>query len=237
MDKTSLSFWFPKLQAAGLPVPRTLRLVMPRECRDAMFGAMDGKEAGDVTQFRDAVAAAGDEVGWPCFLRTDHTSGKHQWKDTCFLPDKDSIMQHVWNIVEYSELADLMGLPWDAWAVRELLPTIPLGICRKYGDMPVCREFRFFVEDGNAQCAHPYWPRSSLDQGGWDGDDRRYRDLCSMPHEVGLLAARVSQAIEGAWSVDILETKRGWYVTDLAEAHKSYHWPECEHALGQREAG
>jgi hypothetical protein len=28
--------------------------------------------------------------------------------------------------------------------------------------------------------------------------------------------------------VDILETKRGWFVTDMAEAGKSWHWPGCK---------
>jgi hypothetical protein len=35
-------------------------------------------------------------------------------------------------------------------------------------------------------------------------------------------------AVGGAWSTDLLETRRGWMVTDMAEAHKSWHdWPDC----------
>ncbi len=45
--------------------------------------------------------------------------------------------------------------------------------------------------------------------------------------EIRSLASRAGAAIGGAWSVDILETTRGWFVTDMAEAHKSYHWPTC----------
>ena len=33
---------------------------------------------------------------------------------------------------------------------------------------------------------------------------------------------------DGSWSVDVLETDRGWCVTDMAEAEGSFHWPECE---------
>ena len=32
----------------------------------------------------------------------------------------------------------------------------------------------------------------------------------------------------GHWSVDILETERGWYVTDMALAPRSWHWPHCK---------
>ena len=31
----------------------------------------------------------------------------------------------------------------------------------------------------------------------------------------------------GRWSVDALETERGWYITDLAQAHVSHHWEGC----------
>lgn len=36
--------------------------------------------------------------------------------------------------------------------------------------------------------------------------------------------------VKWAWSVDVLETRRGWFVTDMAEAARSFHWPGCEHA-------
>ncbi len=48
----------------------------------------------------------------------------------------------------------------------------------------------------------------------------------------GPLATRVAAVFrdDGAWSVDVLATRRGWVVTDMAEAGISYHWPECPHA-------
>jgi hypothetical protein len=45
--------------------------------------------------------------------------------------------------------------------------------------------------------------------------------------EPNTFAKAAGCAVGGAWSVDILETKRGWFVTDMAEAEKSFHWPEC----------
>jgi hypothetical protein len=42
------------------------------------------------------------------------------------------------------------------------------------------------------------------------------------------LANAAGRAVGGAWSIDVLETRRGWYVTDMAEAASSWHeWPEC----------
>jgi hypothetical protein len=55
---------------------------------------------------------------------------------------------------------------------------------------------------------------SSLD----DGTERALTELAN--------AAR--QAVGGAWPIDVLETRCGWYVTDMAEAEKSWHeWPDC----------
>lgn len=48
--------------------------------------------------------------------------------------------------------------------------------------------------------------------------------------ELSVLAAHAGSVVGGAWSVDILETERGWMVTDMAEAHKSFHWEGCPHA-------
>lgn len=235
-NKTALSYWFPRLTYAGLPVPKTWILHMPKEAQACVWAAFDGKDGaeGEQKTFREFVAdlkSRIDEAGLPAFLRTDHTSGKHNWKRTCFVPSSDpkDIGSHIFAIAEFSEICDMIGLPWDTWVVREYLPIKPLGVCPGYEDMPLCREFRFFVNDGEVVCWHPYWPMDALEQGG--ADVSLYEKLTSAPEDYATLyklAFRAARAIEGAWSVDILETERGWYITDMAEAHKSYHWSPCE---------
>jgi hypothetical protein len=185
------------------------------------------KGAGAIEAFAGDVATKAAVFGSPFFLRTDETSGKHNWEDTCFVKKPEDVLSHLYAIAEFSECADFLGLPWHTWAIRELLPTIPFGVCPHYGNMPICREFKFFVEDGIVKCYHPYWPLDSLEQGGAQGID--YEALCKLPDDVNLhdLAVRAGKAAPGSWSIDILETKRGWFVTDMAEARASYHWPSC----------
>lgn len=234
LDKTALSYWFPLIEAAGLPAPKTLITTMPREAMEAIFPAFDGLEpkAEHLTAhlaFVDKLIEMGREVGFPCFLRTDHTSGKHEWERTCYVNSEADMRNHVFSIIEYSEMCSLVGVPWGTWVVREFLPTMPLGTCPNYGNMPLCREFRFFVGDGEVRCWHPYWPLESLEQGG--ADTSLFDRLSAAPEDyksLHELAHRTARALEGSWSVDILETKRGWYVTDMAEAHKSFHWEGCE---------
>lgn len=233
-SKTDLSYWFPLIEAAGIPVPKTMIIPITETAQKMIWGLFDGEDIGSFDDpFFQQIKAAATEMGFPCFLRTNNTSGKHSWKETCFLPNAEAIPAHIAAIAEFSECADMFGLPWDTWAVREMLPTIPYGICPRYGNMPVCREFRFFVKDGKVQCLHPYWPLHSLEQGSWDGGKITYDALChlqmSEQNELILLAERTGAVLGDAWSIDILETKNGWFVTDLAEAHKSFHWEGCEY--------
>lgn len=227
-DKNCLSYWFPTLFAAGLPVPSTHLLSMPPEAFRDVFHVFDGERTvGDLEAFALKVKEAADGIGYPCFLRTGQTSGKHDWKNTCHIPNAESIAQHIVNIVEFSECVQIIGLDCSVWAVRELLPTKPLGVCPRFGNMPLCREFRFFVADGEVKCWHPYWPLKALEQGG--ADVSLYDELASTKdyENAFQLAHKAAKAIDGAWSVDVLETERGWYITDMAEAEKSYHWEGC----------
>lgn len=236
IDKTSLSYWFPLISAAGVPVPKTTILEMPQvaqKCVWKYFNGCEGppEQTAALESFINDIRQAGESVGAPFFLRTAHTSNKHNWRSACFVADPAVIGQHVVDLCEFSECAGFLGLPWDTFVVRELLPTIPFGTCPNYGGMPICREFRFFVNGGEIECSHPYWPLHALRDGG-AVETLDYAELCRMPDETALraLASAAGAAVGGRWSVDILETARGWFVTDMAEAEKSYHWEGCPNA-------
>jgi hypothetical protein len=242
-DKTALSYWFPLLHAAGIPVPKTTISLMPVAAQQCIWAGMDGKEGDEpaaLPAFIEHLKLMAQQVGgYPCFLRTDHTSGKHSWDRTCFVKSADDLLNHVFALAEHSELCDMIGLPWDTWVVREYLPIIPIAHCPRYINMPVCREFRFFVDDGAIRCVHPYWPIEALEEGDAQADadvDAIYAELSKAPAdilEISALACQAGAAVGGSWSIDILETERGWFVTDMAEAHKSFHWVGCAHADGE----
>jgi len=244
MGKSCLSWWFPKIRDAGLPVPKTTILRCDSEAAQSLYRHFDGQPVGvKGSDFLGRVEAAVREMGLPCFLRTGQTSGKHSWKRTCHIQDVSDVVRHVLDLIEFSECADLMGLPWDMWAVREMLPTKP--VMAAYQEMPVCREFRMFVHDGLVLCKHPYWPIVALQDGAprdWDTNElltdedaesrgRAMWDLDDADCELVLdLASRAGAACGGRWSVDVLDTERGWFVTDMAVMDLSWHWPNCPNA-------
>lgn len=239
-DRNCLSYWFPKLVAAGVPVPRTE--IVKTEVR--LEQVLDGKVPEGYLQFVNELEQACLQIGacGPWFLRTGQGSGKHDWKRTCFVADLTKLRAHVAALVEWSHLVDFLGLRHDVWCVREMLPTKPIDILPRYGDMPLVREMRCFVKGGEIVCVHPYWPQGSIEQ-GLDRKElqraQRSLDLFTQSlipieqtNEIYTLARQVAEAFkdDGAWSVDILETKNGWYVTDMAEARRSFHWEGCERA-------
>lgn len=238
-NKTALSWWFPKIEAAGLPVPKTRLINMPEEAQRAIWEIIDLKEptpfqAAAMDVFVAAVAGAVNDVGgYPFFFRTDHTSGKHEWSRTCFVTSADDIRQHAFNLAYFSECVSMFGeLSWNTYVVREMLPTMPIGVCTEYFNFPICREFRFFVEEGKVRCWHPYWPWQAIIDGGFIPSAEEYEHCCNLSDEelntLTDLAEQAGRACGGAWSIDFLETKRGWFLTDMAEAHRSFHWEGCE---------
>lgn len=260
MNKNCLSYWFPKLQAAGVPVPRTEVIRMP-EAAHQQFGSFVNGEGGAsaaAEAFSETVRTACVKMGFPCFLRTGQTSHKHDWKRTCFVSDGDSMLERICRLVEFSECADFLGLPWDVWAVREMLPTRPLAVLSKYGNFPLVKEVRVFVAHGMVRCWHPYWPEGAIRQGGCNDPDviAQALDAASFVNKYAspfgdhwyTIASDVAKAFKDdeAFSVDLIPTSRitddtgeydcGWMVTDMALAARSFHWEGCPHAAKNGEA-
>lgn len=227
-DRNSLAFWLPPLEAAGLPVPRTVIV----ETSADLAAILDGETAEGWGALVRDLRAAGDRIGWPAFLRTGHGSGKHEWSRCCYVADRAALPTHVAALVKWSHLVDFAGLPTDVWAVRELIPTAPLFVCRGYGGFPVVREFRLFVRDGEVEHVQPYWPADAVEQG--EPDDPDWRAKLARASLLGAGTARALIALGtragvalggGYWSVDLLEDRDGgWWLTDMAEGDRSFRY-------------
>lgn len=169
-DRNCLTYWFPKLVAAGVPVPMT-RIVttQPDLAGGDLVLLMDGAEARGFDAFLKRLLEAADAVAlatsWPVFLRTGHTSGKHNWRETCHWRNREHAARHVGALVGFSHEVDFLGLPHDVFVVREMLKTEPILPLPRYGGMPLTGEIRAFVGGGEVLCLHAYWPAESIRQG------------------------------------------------------------------------
>lgn len=226
-----LAYWFPRIEAAGLPVPKT-RLVSTNV---DLLSLLDGIEPEGFPTVAKYLHEAAAEIGYPCFLRTGYTSGKHDWRDTCYVPDAESLIRHVIALVEASALADIMGLPVDSWAVRELIPNVPLFTLDHYCGMPFVPEWRIFADVGGVTHVQPYWPMDAIEQGrpsapNWRDIVAAFFDKVSTPEVVELLgdmAIRAARACDGGeWSVDFLwsAVTGSWWLTDMADGDRSFRY-------------
>lgn len=249
-DRNCLSYWFPKLLAAGLPVPRTE--IVRTDIDLSML--LDGKMPDGYAAFADEVQAAAARINaaGPWFFRTGQGSGKHQWRDTCFVRYHGEFAGHIAQLVEWSHIVDFFGLRHDVWVVREMLPVDPIAVLPSYHDMPLVVEFRTFVGDGQVKCLHPYWPVEPIRDGlrcghqtnrpAFDRDQSECAECQTVAESLFaqtrnpsdesaalVLAGQAATAFagDGEWSVDLLKTRRGWFVTDMAEAARSFHYPGC----------
>lgn len=228
-NKTRLSWWFPRIPSDIL-TPKTIIV----GCGYDLINLLDGKTPPGFDNLCSTLIYFGDQLGWPLFLRTDYLSGKYDWEDTCYVPGPDDIPRHVAHLVGESALADIMGFPTDRWIARELIPT-QAAFSAFRGKMPIVKERRYFVQDSQVMCHHPYWPPvafngKSVFIGDWK--ERLFTMNYENDEEVRLLSklsSKVGAAIGGAWSIDWLwsEQRGQWYLTDMAEAGMSYHWPGC----------
>jgi hypothetical protein len=224
---TSLNFWYPKLKGLAIPMPKTIILPYERNPFDDL----------DYKIFERDLARAAREIGFPLFMRTDLSAGKHDWKNTCYVENFHALIKNLPRLIESNELADIMGLPYTSIVLREFLD-LETTFKAFPGDMPINKERRYFIENGQVLCHHPYWPPNAfedIDAGiqyachGWQeklAELNRQEDS-----EVILLtnyAKLVSLTLSGFWSVDFAYARNGkWYLIDMAVGEASYHWHGC----------
>jgi hypothetical protein len=228
-DFNCISYWFPKLLSV---IPQQVPVTHIVRTNATLISLLDGQQPYRWHAFLNELSHWGESVGYPCFLRTGHTSDKHSWDKTCRIESPDQFSPHVCRLVEFSECCSMFGLPYDVWAVRQWLTGPIVGFAPCYGNMPVRREFRFFINNGKIQCEHPYWPTESLLRGGCNEDTmvavEAMNTIGTDQPELHALVSQVAQAFPGYWSVDCLWTDSGWFVTDMARGENSWHWPECK---------
>lgn len=227
IDKNDIAYWFPRLKRSGVMVPKTKII----RTNVHLTELLDGKNPEGFTQFIDQIQEAINEVGYPAFIRTGHYSGKHSWEKTCFISAVyDNIEQHIYNLVEESEIADFFGLPYQTWAVREFLNLHHFFTA--FNGLPIARERRYFIRDFDVKCHHPYWPEKAIQS----PSDEKWRSMLEIlneetPLEIEMLtreARKVARVFDGYWSVDFAFTVEGvWYAIDMAEGRASWHWPGC----------
>lgn len=156
----NLADWFPLLETAGVQTPRTSIIGTDRDLSPLLDRVAPDGISGLVEQVVDAAG----RLGFPAFLRTGHTAGKHDFARTAFLRSPADALPHIAALVEHSAMADAAGLPTNTWVVREFLPIRPAFVA--FRGLPITAERRYFFNAlGQVTGHHPYWTPAAVAQG------------------------------------------------------------------------
>ena len=241
-DLNCMSYWYPRIKGL-VPTPQTELLVLSPEDGHDMARVLDGDSPQSIERVYRFVAEAAQRMGgYPVFLRTGHGSGKHNWDRTCRVARSKEIADHIHNLIEWSHLADMLGLPHNVWAVRRMLAVEPICCLPTYCGLPLVPEWRVFIRDHKVQCSHPYWPPRAVNIGlgkysaATGAAILRYQ-AAPTPAEAILYAEDIGAVLAGYWSVDVLQAKDGLYVIDMAQGERSWHWDGCNAQQTSKERG
>jgi hypothetical protein len=225
-----LSYWFPILQTIdGLNLPKTIIIkgdIVPVD----LINLCDGIKPVGYDAFINFLSEEAKKFGLPVFMRTGLTSNKHDWENACYITDLSKIRKHVYNIVELSALADMLGLSTDVWVLREYLPVERNLIATGFGNMPVTRERRYFIDKGKVVHHQHYWIKEAVKEGNpnkenWEEilKDINYESYQEIK-ELTELSELVGKYFNDYWSVDWLFVNDKWYLTDMARGECSFKY-------------
>ena len=232
VNPNSAAIWLPVVERLGIDSPRTI--MVEYDHRD-MMRIEDGQAPLKLDALMAELESACEKIGWPCFIRTDLASAKHDGPRSYRASNPASLRNCV-----YATAADNEMKLWLECAgpthfmVREFLDLdAPFTA---FGGLPVSREWRFFAGGGRAICHHPYWPAPAIEK--YVKGPENWRELLADLHrepeclsELETRAIEVAHELGGNWSVDFAMDRSGkWWLIDCAVMEQSWHWPDCPNA-------
>lgn len=236
INRNSMLYWYPLIKDLPIPQPKT-EIVLRK---NNWWKYLDGKNLPDKDFYKLKHAIC--KMGIPCFMRTDLTSGKHNYLDTCYIGSVADLDKNLFKLIEANALRDLW---FNAIIIREF---IYLNYkFRAFDGLPIASERRYFIKGGKVICHHPYWVEDAIRFYERTKDQEKLtwqkwlKELNrESKTEITILsgyAEKVASVLEGAWSIDFAKDSEGkWWLIDCAEAASSWH-PDCKNKLTNNPKG
>ena len=214
-EESSLLKWFPVVEKLDVPTPETIIVKVPTAPK--------------------TIKDAAQKIGYPLFMKTDMIAGKHDWGDTCFVEKPEYLDGNIANLVSELEIVDMeAGTPFNALVFRKYIELD--SKFRAFLGMPVARERRYFINEGQILCHHPYWIPHSIRFWHNTKEPRNWKHLLKEVNtetvqEISTLsgyAQLVADVFQDDWAVDFAQAKTGvWYLIDMQKTGISWH-PDCK---------
>jgi hypothetical protein len=228
-QKSSMCYWYPKIKNLDIPQPKTEIVELKKDHVELMAILEDDFSVLDDV-WSDIIKAA-RKIGFPLFMRTDHYSAKHNWKDTCYVEKEEYLKQHISTLFDCSYSLDIVGLPLTALVFREY---IPMNTIFKafYGQLPINPEYRIMIKNGVIDRMFWYWVEDAIEISRFNPQVKNWKRVLknaqkSVTAETMMklqdMATLVEKEVEGYWSVDFCQAKDGtWYLIDMGAGNLSW---------------
>ena len=118
-EESSLKTWYPRI-VGKIPTPRTEILNLSDQDYLNLQGMLDNKELP--YGLKERIMRTAGNFPEPFFLRSDQGSGKHRWIHTCYVKDREQILSHLFNLVEWHACAGFFGLYFSALVLGSTFP-------------------------------------------------------------------------------------------------------------------
>jgi len=236
-------YWYPYIKDLLIPQPKIVIVEIPYK---KFVELIDGNST--LSEYSEIFSNIMDTLEpFPIFLRTDNSSQKHSFRKTCRLPDKKSLLGHILELVDSNMASDIMD---NALVFRKWLD-LDAGFSA-FDGLPINVEARIFINHGEIQCIHPYWPEDAI-QSWWMHKkifERQFETKLpfqinpswksilkyqnkivydSIPILKNYAKLVIEKIRDDYWSVDFALGRDGkWYLIDMAAGEVSYHYPDCK---------
>jgi len=228
--QSSMSLWYPEVSKLLIPQIETHIVKVGNDILSDWV--RNDKQLSDKywKLFEDAINKI-DE--FPIFLRTDQSSMKHSWKDTCYLKSRDNLKHNLSMLLEEHEMQNMVGeLTYDDIVFRKFIPLETSFTCF-HSNFPVNKEVRCFIKNGKILDLRHYWVKGAIESGTPDDDNweiklMRLKELTHPDiNEIIKQLEKVCKVFNEYWSVDFAKSKDGiWYLIDMARGEVSYQSDE-----------
>jgi hypothetical protein len=238
MNLNSMLYWYEQTKDLEIPQPKTFIYKIPEEFLNIFY------EEQFPEGLLEEIYPITEELGFPLFLRTDYSSIKHNYEKTCFVDSKTKLEDNIYNVIEGNILADYIGFPFKALIFREFIE-LEYKFKAFKGNLPIAKERRYFINNREIQCYHPYWPIDTIKNPSLPNYkellselNKQSEDEIKLLSKYSLMVAEVldsyyntkdeKKELLNNWSVDFAKGINGlWYLIDIAIGERSFHWLSC----------
>lgn len=103
-DYTRMGYWWPLVK--DIDVPKIIPLNKEASMALVYPCDLEPKAIDELEKALETVRVEAKAFGFPVFMRTDLVSGKHDWKNSCFVASENNINRCIAGLAAANSLVD-----------------------------------------------------------------------------------------------------------------------------------